>query len=79
MEELTDDQLIAEAKKMKKGKTTDSFIFGFLVGVAIFATWNKGFGFLTIIPLAWLPIINKNSKKRKELFELLEKRELNIS
>lgn len=76
LEELTDEELLQEAKKMKSTKILDAGIVGFMIGVAIYATIKNGFGLLTFLPLVYLPIAAKNKTKNKELEKLLEEREL---
>lgn len=79
IEELNNEELLKQADRAKSGKTYDSVIFGFLVGVSIYSILNHGFGLLTFLPLLWLPVINRNSKKRKALEEEMEKRGLKNS
>lgn len=78
-EELNNEELLKQSDRAKSGKTHDSVIFGFLVGVSIYSILNHGFGLLTFLPLLWLPVINRNSKKRKALEEEMEKRGLKNS
>lgn len=74
--ELTDQELLEKAKKMKSTKLYDAVIFGFLVGIAIYSSVKNGFGLLTFLPLAYLPIAGKNNAKNKELGSLLRERGL---
>ena len=76
LEELTDEELLQEAKKMKSARVLDAGIVGFMIGVAIYATVKNGLGLLTFLPLVYLPIAAKNKTKNKELERLLEEREL---
>lgn len=78
-EPLSDQDLLQQVARAKSGKTYDSVIFGFLVGLSIYSILNHGFGLLTFLPLLWLPVINRNSKKRKALEEEMEKRGLKNS
>lgn len=75
--QLTDEELLQRAKKMKSSKIYDAAIVGFLGGVAIYSTVNNGFGLLTFLPLAYVPIAGRNNKKNKELQQLLAERNLN--
>lgn len=79
IEKLNNEELLKQSDRAKSGKTYDSVIFGFLVGVSIYSILNHGFGLLTFLPLLWLPVINRNSKKRKALEEEMEKRGLKNS
>lgn len=74
--EYTDEELLAEVEQTKPYKTYDSGIFGFLVGVALWATVTKGLGLLTLLPLIYLPIAGKNRKRRQALLEELDNRGL---
>jgi len=76
LSELTDDELLLEAKKAKSIKLYDSVIFGILIGIAIYSTVNNGLGLLTFLPLVYIPIAAKNKKKNKELEKLLKERNL---
>lgn len=74
--EFTDDELLAEAARMKKYKTYDAVIVGFLIGVSIYSIINHGFGLLTFLPLVYLPIAGKNNKKRQSIQKQLQERGL---
>ncbi|MDR7130113.1 hypothetical protein J2X69_002460 [Algoriphagus sp. 4150] len=73
---LTDEELLAEAKKGKTTKIYDAVIFGILIGIAIFSTVKNGFGLLTFLPLVYLPIAAKNKIKNSELQKLLKEEKL---
>ena len=73
---LTDQELLAKAKKGKTTKIYDAVIFGLLIGISIYSTVKNGFGLLTFLPLAYLPIAAKNKIKNSELEKLLNKRNL---
>ena len=74
--ELTDEELLLKAKKIKPTSLYDAVIFGFLIGVAIYSSVKNGFGLLTFLPLVYLPIAAKNKTKNKELEKLLKERGL---
>ncbi|MBV4359678.1 hypothetical protein [Pinibacter aurantiacus] len=74
--ELTNDELLQEAKKIKSTAIFDAVIIGFLIGVAAFSVVKKGFGLLTFLPLIYIPIAVKNKAKSKELEKLLKERNL---
>jgi hypothetical protein len=76
LSELTDQELLQEAKKSKPTKLYDAVIFGILIGIAIYSTVNNGLGFLTFLPLIYIPIAAKNKIKNKELQKLLQERNL---
>ncbi len=76
LSELTDQELLLEAKKSKPTDLYDPVIFGILIGIAIYSTVNNGLGLLTFLPLVYIPIAAKNKIKNKELVKLLKERNL---
>ena len=72
--ELTDEELLKEAKKIKP--IYDAIIFGVLIGIAIYSSVKNGFGLLTFLPLVYIPIAAKNKTKNRELSILLKERKL---
>lgn len=64
----TDETLLAEAKKMKTTSIYDAGIFGFLIGVSAYSAYMNGFGWLSFLALVYVPVANKN-RKRKEALE----------
>lgn len=73
---LTDEELLAQAKKSKSSKIYDAAIIGVLIGIAIYSTIKNGFGLLTFLPLIYLPIAAKNKIKNSELQKLLKEKKL---
>ncbi len=78
LSELTDHELLEEAKKLKSFSITNAFLIGFLVGIVIFSLIKSTFGFLMLIPLYFIhKLINDPKAKRsKALNELLKERNL---
>ncbi|BAV06461.1 hypothetical protein SAMN05421788_107121 [Filimonas lacunae] len=74
--ELTNEELLQEAKKMKSTNIYDAAIFGFLIGISVYSAVKKGFGLLSFLPLIYIPIAAKNRVKHKELEQLLKERNL---
>lgn len=74
--ELTDEEVLQEAKKLKNTKIYDALIFGILFGIAIYSTVKNDFGLLTFLPLVYAPIAVKNKTKKSDLDELLKERNL---
>lgn len=74
--ELTDEALLEQAKIMKPTKIYDAVIFGFLIGITIYSAVKNGFGWLTFLPLVYLPAAGKNKAKREALEKLLKERNL---
>jgi len=74
--ELSDEELLKEAKRVKSTKIYDPVIFGILIGIAIYSTVKNGLGLLTFLPMVYLPIAAKNKLKIKELEKQLKDRNL---
>lgn len=76
--ELTDQELVAEAKKLKSFSITNSLLIGFLMGVIIYSVVKNSWGFLTLIPLYFIyKLVNDPKNKRvKEVETLLKERKL---
>lgn len=74
--ELTDEELLQQAKKIKSTNMFDAAAIGILMGIAIYSSVKNGFGLLTLLPLIYVPIAAKNKKKNKALEELLAERNL---
>ena len=78
LSELTDQELLDEAKKIKSFSITTAFFIGFLIGIIIFSVVKNSWGMLTLIPLYFVyKLINDPKNKRvKELEILLKERNL---
>ncbi|MFS2189911.1 hypothetical protein ACCC92_24760 [Mucilaginibacter sp. Mucisp84] len=74
--ELTNDELLQEARKIKSGKLMDAVIFGFLIGVSVYSVVRNGFGLLTFLPLIYIPIAARNRVRNKEIERLVIERGL---
>lgn len=74
LSELSKDELLQELKKYKTTKIYDAAIIGMLVGIATYSSVKNGFGWLTFLPLIYLPIAAKNKAKNKEIENLLNER-----
>ena len=80
---LKDEELIVERKKLKKSKIIQSAAIGFLAGILLFGivSWSlssdKNIGFLIpmFIPVYFIYLLTKNSKKNKKLEDSLKKRQ----
>jgi len=75
--ELTDEELLQEAKKMKSAAIMNGFLIGFLVGVIFYSVIKNTWGFLTIIPLFFIyKLVNQPKYKSEELKSILKERNL---
>jgi uncharacterized membrane protein len=73
---LTDQELLVRAKKMKSTSIINAVLFGVMIGIAIYSTIKKGFGFYTFFPLIFAFFAFNDSKKNKELKKVLQERNL---
>lgn len=77
LSELTDQELLKEAKKLKSAAIMNAVLIGFLVGIILYSVIKNSLGFLTLIPLFLVYKLANNSKyKPKELENLLRERNL---
>ncbi|SHF90869.1 hypothetical protein SAMN05444396_102390 [Flavobacterium segetis] len=76
--QMTDEELLNEAKKMKSFSFTNAFLIGLLVGVIFYSVVKNSWGILTLIPLYFLyKLVNDpKNKKVKELQSLFKERNL---
>ncbi len=73
---LTDQELLAEAKKMKSASIMNALLIGVMIGVVIWSVAKKTVGFFTLIPLFFAyKLINKD-KDHKALKDYLKERNL---
>lgn len=78
LSQMTDQELLAEAKKLKSFSITNAFLIGVLIGIVAFSLINTTFGFLMLIPLYFAhKMVNDSRNKRiKEVNALLSLRNL---
>jgi len=76
LSELTDQELLTEAKKMKSSFITNAFFIGFLIGIVVYSIVKNSWGFFTLLPLYFAYRLIKNSKKDKDLKKELAARNL---
>jgi hypothetical protein len=76
---LTDQELLAEAKKMKSAAIMHATIIGFLMGIVIYSVGTGSWGFLTLIPIYLaFRVFHKpeNNKRHEAVKELVKERNL---
>jgi hypothetical protein len=76
LSELTDQELLDEAKKMRSNPIMNAVFIGVLIGIIIYSMVKNSLGFLTLFPLFLIYKLLKNSKKSKALEKLLKERNL---
>ena len=76
--QLTDQELLDEAKKLKSFSMTNGFLIGFLMAIVVYSVVKQNFGFVMLIPLYFVyKMINDPKNKRVEALEkLLRERNL---
>ena len=75
--ELTDQELLKEAKKRKTAAIIDAFIVGFLIGIIAFSIVTKSLSLLTLIPVYLIyKFVNKPKYDKQELENQLRVRNL---
>jgi hypothetical protein len=76
LSELTDQELLDEAKKMKSASMINAVLIGFMIGVVFYSIVKNSVGFFTLIPLFFAFKVFHKPKKNKELKKLLKERNL---
>ena len=75
--ELTDQELLHEAKKMRNAAIVNAVFIGFLMGIIFYSAFKNAFGLFMLIPLFFVYKLTKKSDyPNKELEELLKERNL---
>ncbi len=77
LDNLSNEELLAEAKKNKKASIINGFLFGFMIGIAVFSTIRYGIGIFTFLPILVALYAFSNSKKTIALKKELKTRNLN--
>lgn len=79
LSELTDQELLAEAKKMNSSAIINATLIGATLGVIIYSVVKNTWGFFTLIPLYLIFKVFHNAednKRHKALKELIKERKL---
>lgn len=76
--DLTDQELLAEVKKLKSFSITNAFFIGFLLGIVLFSVLKSTFGLVMLIPLyiVYRLVNDPKAKRYAALNELLRERKL---
>ena len=77
LSELSDQDLLNEAKKMKSESIISAALIGFMIGIVIYSNLKNSVGLFTLIPLFFAFKVFHKPDKNKELKELLKERNLN--
>ncbi len=76
LSELTDQELLNEAKKMKSTSIINALLIGFMIGIIIYSIIKNSVGLFTLIPLYFVFKLFNNSKNNEVLESLLKERNL---
>ena len=76
LSELSDQELLDKAKKMKSSAITNAVLIGFMIGIIIYSILKNSIGFFTLIPLFFVFKIFNKSKNNEALLSLLKERNL---
>lgn len=74
---LTDQELLAEAKKLKNANIGNAFLIGILIGIVVYSVAKSTWGLVTLLPLYMVyKLINKPTYDKAALEQLLKERNL---
>lgn len=73
---LTNEQLLEEAKKLKSSAIIRAVLIGFLLGVIVWSVVKNNLGIFTLIPVYFIYMLVRAAKRDKALKEVLEERGL---
>jgi F0F1-type ATP synthase assembly protein I len=77
LSQLTDQELLDEAKKIKSTSIINAVLIGFLMGIIFYSFAKNSWGIFTLIPLFFAyKLINNSKHNTKELENLLKERNL---
>lgn len=76
LSELTDQELLDEAKRMKSTAILNAVLIGCMIGIVVYSVVKNSWGFLTLIPLFFAYKLVNASKKGKALEKVLKERNL---
>jgi hypothetical protein len=74
--ELSDQELLQEAKKMKSKSIINAFLIGFVIAIIFYSIVKKSAGIFTIIPLFFVYKLLNNSPNNKAIEVELKSRNL---
>ncbi len=76
LKELTNEELLQEAKKTKSASIINAVLIGVMIGVVIYSVAKNTWGLFTLVPLFFAYKLVKTSKNNKPLEEELKARNL---
>lgn len=77
LSQLTNEELLQAAKKMKAATITSAVFIGFLAGIILYSAVKNTWGFFTLIPLFLIyKLVKQPNPDQQELKRLLQERGL---
>lgn len=76
LSQLSDEELLEEATKIKPSPIFDAFFIGVLIGIIIYGIAANGWGFLILIPLFLIYLFLQKPKRYQALKKELKERGL---
>lgn len=78
LNELTDPELLAEAKSLRPYSVTNALFIGFLVGILVYSAVRNSWGFFSLIPLylVYRLVNDPKNKRAKEVERLMKEKGL---
>ena len=76
LSQLSDEALLAQAKKAKSASIINAVLIGFAVGIIIYSAVKNTLGFFTLIPIFIIYKMVNNSTNDKALQRILKERNL---
>lgn len=76
LSELSDQELLDEAKEMKSTSIMNALLIGIMIGIVVYSSVKNSIGFFTLIPLFFAYKLVKNSKNNKPLKKEFKTRKL---
>ncbi|MEM7657029.1 MAG: FUSC family protein [Bacteroidota bacterium] len=76
LSQLSDEELLTEAKKIKPSPIIDAFFIGFLIGIIVYSVVVSASGMFTLLPLLMVYLLLKKSTKYEALKKELKARGL---
>lgn len=76
--ELSDQELLEEAKKVRTATLINALLIGFLIGIIVYSIFKNTLGLFTLIPLFLIYRLANSKTKydKQELKNLLKERNL---
>lgn len=77
LSDLSDEELLDAAKKMKSTAIINALIIGFMIGIILWSIAKNTLGFFTLIPLYIIyRMVNNSDHGHSELKNILKERNL---